>query len=225
MQNSKVTVEWRWFNKDKYGEKNSRGWTSLSEKDSATLEQEYQCSQNGTRTKRNVYNCFGGDKQNAYVSFGKMETMCAGICCGLFGGGNLPKGHMIYKIKRVKLVSTDIDFARILKKNVKKHEEKKIPVKHLAPVWYWLNETTRKAEGKWIKVPGDVNKEIEKEFQDDSRQKRDGMRGYHCFGDKRALAYVNFNAMQTCCRAVTCIGCDIGRCKLQMAFKVKRRME
>lgn len=92
------------------------------------------------------------------------------------------------------------------------------------PVWYWNSSVERKVEDKWIKIPTDVNKEIEKEYQDYHEGKRNGYRGYHCFGDRQALAYVDFRSMQTRCMSVTCMSCGVGSCELQMAFKIKRKL-
>lgn len=119
-----TTIEWKWFNKDDYTQTDPHGWVVLSKNESAVLEKEYQASLAGTRTKRIVYNCFGTRKKNASVSFSKMETMCAGICCGFLHENEVPKEHMVYKIKRTKLVFTDL--AGILEDMQRKEKKKKL---------------------------------------------------------------------------------------------------
>lgn len=198
---TKSVVEWYW------GRKNENKWIKLSRDNSNALEKEFKASNNGTRTKRKIYTCFGSLTRKASVSFSKMETFCAGTCCVEICGEKAFENHMVYKLKRKEIKTTDIDSA---------FRELKKPVVKKNPVWYWVPNTK---SAKPVRVPAKENKEIEEEYKVGTKK------GYQCFGDGRALAYIDFKSMKTQCNAILCKKCEIGRCINNMAFKIERRLE
>lgn len=198
---TKIVVNWFWM-RPKEGK-----WNKLPKDNANALEKEFQDSKKGIRKKREIYTCFGSVGGKASVSFTKMETFCVSACCVKKIGEKVFQNHMVYKLKREVFKVTDIDSAL---KELKKNEIKK------KPVWYWISNTK---PAKLMKVSAKENNEIEDEFKGGSRK------GYHCFGDGHALAYINFTSMKTECLAALCKKCEIGSCLNNMAFKIVRMLE